>query len=164
LKQCKRCREILKHVYKHGLCWACKGELEARGEVEQWVQRKQVQEELVEAHFTPEDPQEKRRRVALQWVTLGMAAMQSPGVIKEQLASQGMDYKNLPMSSAYKSLSDEISAAYKAMTTTLKPPTDEIREAMKWVNMSRTRARNGNNKKSSTRIKPKAVHVVVGEL
>ena len=164
MKQCKRCREIFRNIYSGGLCFGCTTELTNNNELDRWIRTHKAHQELVAEYFTPEDPTEKRRRVALQWVTLGMAAMQSPQVIRDQLATEGMPYKNLPMSNAYKSLGDEISDAYKSVTTPLKPPTDEIRAAMKWVNMSRTRARNGNNKKVARSI-PRAVHVVIeGEL
>ena len=114
LKQCKRCKEIFKHTYKGSLCYACTGELKRRDEYDSWLTRQQAYEELIQEHFTPEDPIEKRRRFNMAFVTMGVAAKVSRREINRGLSTHGTHYKALPLGAAYKTVGNEMSQAYKA--------------------------------------------------
>ena len=113
LKICSRCNEPFKNTYKGGLCFGCVTELKNNNELDTWVNTRKAHHELVAEHFTPEDPFNKRRRMGMELVSMGVAAQVSRQEIQSTCQRLGYGYKNLPMASAYKSVGKERSHAYQ---------------------------------------------------
>ena len=113
MKQCKRCREIFRNTYSGGLCFGCQTELTNNNELDRWIRTHKAHQELVAEYFTPEDPIEKKRRYSMALVTMGVAAMVPREEILRGCSTYGINYTNLPLGIAYKSLGEEISQAYQ---------------------------------------------------